>query len=76
MLLRTVYNHVETSNDQTLDISLYCCLQAVNKSKKAKEFDLLIQENENLQRRLQSQEEDFRLQNGTLMQELSNVSEN
>ena len=48
----------------------------MNKSKKAKEFDLLIQENENLQRRLQSQEEDFRLQNGTLMQELSNVSEN
>ena len=35
---------------------------------------MLIQENDGLQRKLHSQEEEFRLQNTTLMQELSSVS--
>ena len=48
-------------------------LQAINKSKKAKEVELLLQENETLQMKLHSQEDDFRLQNETLMQELSQV---
>lgn len=39
------------------------------------EVELLIQENDQLQRKLHSQEEEFRLQNQTLMQELSTVSE-
>ncbi|XP_062614719.1 GRIP1-associated protein 1-like [Saccostrea cucullata] len=37
------------------------------------EVELLIQENDQLQRKLHSQEEEFRLQNQTLMQELSRV---
>ncbi|KAK3102118.1 hypothetical protein FSP39_008912 [Pinctada imbricata] len=47
--------------------------KAIQKSKKAKEVELLIQENDQLQRKLHSQEEEFRLQNQTLMQELSSV---
>ena len=47
--------------------------QAINKSKKAKEVEILLQENETLQLKLYSQEDDFRLQNETLMQELSQV---
>ena len=48
--------------------------QVVNKSKKAKEVEALVQENEHLQRKLQSQEDEFRLQNVTLMKELGQVS--
>ena len=36
-------------------------------------MEILLQENDGLQLKLQSQEEDFRLQNQTLMQELSQV---
>ena len=38
------------------------------------EVEALLQENDNLQRKLLSQEDDFRLQNQTLMQELTGVS--
>jgi len=38
------------------------------------EFEQLLQENESLQRKLMSQEDEFRLQNETLMQELNRVS--
>ncbi|XP_035827144.1 GRIP1-associated protein 1 isoform X2 [Aplysia californica] len=44
--------------------------QAINKSKKAKDVELLLQESDSLQRKLVSQEEEFRLQNQTLMEEL------
>ncbi|XP_037281653.2 GRIP1-associated protein 1 [Rhipicephalus microplus] len=44
---------------------------ALSRSKKAKEVEKLIVDNEVLQRKLQSQEDEFRLQNQTLMQELS-----
>ncbi|XP_060083093.1 GRIP1-associated protein 1-like [Ylistrum balloti] len=47
--------------------------KAIHKSKKAKEVELLLQENDTLQRKLESQEEDFRLQNQTLMTELSTL---
>ncbi|XP_041037368.1 GRIP1-associated protein 1-like, partial [Carcharodon carcharias] len=47
--------------------------KAVTKSKKAQEMDALLSENEMLQSKLHSQEDDFRLQNTTLMQELSKL---
>ncbi|XP_078391020.1 GRIP1-associated protein 1-like [Cetorhinus maximus] len=47
--------------------------KAVTKSKKAQEVDALLSENEMLQSKLHSQEDDFRLQNTTLMQELSKL---
>ncbi|XP_040007687.1 GRIP1-associated protein 1 isoform X2 [Xiphias gladius] len=47
--------------------------KALNKSKKAQEVDALLSENEMLQGKLHSQEEDFRLQNSTLMTELSKL---
>jgi len=37
------------------------------------EVELLLQENDSLQRKLQSQEDEFRMQNQTLMQELTLV---
>ena len=39
-----------------------------------KEVEQLIQENEQLERRLNSQEDEYRLQSQTLMQELATVS--
>ncbi|XP_041431060.1 GRIP1-associated protein 1 isoform X2 [Xenopus laevis] len=47
--------------------------KALIKSKKAQEVEALLGENEMLQGKLHSQEEDFRLQNTTLMQELSKL---
>uniref|UniRef100_U3FCJ7 GRIP1-associated protein 1 n=2 Tax=Micrurus TaxID=8634 RepID=U3FCJ7_MICFL len=47
--------------------------KALNKSKKAQEMDALLSKNEMLQGKLHSQEDDFRLQNSTLMQELSKL---
>ena len=41
---------------------------------KFQEVEILLQENDGLQMKLQSQEEDFRLQNEALMRELSQVS--
>ncbi|GFS19322.1 GRIP1-associated protein 1 [Elysia marginata] len=47
--------------------------QALSKSKKAKDVEQLIQESDSLQRKLLSQEEEFRLQNQTLMTELATL---
>lgn len=47
--------------------------KALNKSKKAQEVEALLSETEMLQGKLHSQEEDFRLQNSTLMAELSKL---
>lgn len=47
--------------------------QTLLRSKKAKEVEKLLADNQVLQRKLQSQEDEFRLQNETLMQELSSV---
>ncbi|XP_061745254.1 GRIP1-associated protein 1 isoform X2 [Nerophis ophidion] len=47
--------------------------KAMSKSKRAQEVEALLSENEMLQGKLHSQEEDFRLQNSTLMAELSKL---
>lgn len=47
--------------------------KTLNRSKRAREVETLLQENESLQRKLQSQEDEFRLQNTTLVQELSSL---
>ncbi|XP_041096028.1 GRIP1-associated protein 1-like [Polyodon spathula] len=60
----------------TQEKDLTKALKALNKSKKAQEVDALLSENEMLLGKLHSQEEDFRLQNSTLMQELSKVQQN
>ncbi|XP_064861321.1 GRIP1-associated protein 1-like isoform X1 [Oncorhynchus nerka] len=57
----------------TLEKDYIKAQKALNKSKKAQEVDALLSENEMLQRKLHSQEDDFRLQNSTLMQELSKL---
>ncbi|XP_058873064.1 GRIP1-associated protein 1-like isoform X1 [Acipenser ruthenus] len=57
----------------TQEKDLTKALKALNKSKKAQEIDALLSENEMLHGKLHSQEEDFRLQNSTLMQELSKL---
>jgi chromosome segregation ATPase len=49
--------------------------KALHRSKKAKEMSSLLEENGSLQQKLQSQEEDFNLQNRTLMEEISRVCE-
>lgn len=49
--------------------------KSISRSRKVKDIDLLVNENENLQAKLEAQEEDFRLQNQTLLQELSTVSD-
>nr|XP_042701760.1 GRIP1-associated protein 1 [Chrysemys picta bellii] len=54
-----------------LDKELAKAQKALGKSKKAQEVEALLSENEMLQGKLHSQEEDFRLQNSTLLQELS-----
>jgi len=45
--------------------------KAIEKSKKISEVQNILTENENLQRKLMSQEDDFRLQNQTLLNELT-----
>lgn len=57
----------------TLEKELVKAQKAVTKSKKAQEVEALLGENEMLQSKLHSQEEDFRLQNSTLMTELSKL---
>lgn len=47
------------------------CQKIISRSKNAKEIDQLVQENEALQQKLQMQEDEFRLQNETLMKEVS-----
>ncbi|XP_056628977.1 GRIP1-associated protein 1 isoform X2 [Triplophysa dalaica] len=57
----------------TLEKDYVKAQKALNKSKKAQEVDALLSENKMLQGKLHSQEDDFRLQNTTLMQELSKL---
>ncbi|XP_041712995.1 GRIP1-associated protein 1 isoform X1 [Coregonus clupeaformis] len=57
----------------TLEKDYIKAQKALNKSKKAQEVDALLSENEMLQGKLHSQEDDFRLQNSTLVQELSKL---
>lgn len=50
--------------------------RALDKSRKAKDVEMLFAENDSLQNKLISQEEQFREQNQALLQELANVSKN
>ena len=47
--------------------------RALDKSRKAKDVEMLFAENDALQNKLISQEEQFREQNQALLQELANV---
>ena len=47
--------------------------KSIAKSKKAQEVHQIIKDNESLQHKLRCQEEEFRLQNQTLLEELSKV---
>lgn len=48
--------------------------RALEKSRKAKDVEMLFAENDALQNKLISQEEQFREQNQALLQELGNVN--
>ena len=48
--------------------------KTLEKSRKARDVEMLFAENESLQRKLLSQEEEFRLQNQTLLNELALAS--
>lgn len=58
---------------QTLDKDLAKANKALSKSKKAQEVEALLGETRMLQGKLQSQEDDFRLQNSTLLRELAKL---
>lgn len=61
-------------NNQLIDDlrrELNKCQKIISRSKNAKEIEQLVQENEALQHKLQMQEDEFRLQNETLMKEVS-----
>ena len=47
--------------------------KTIAKSKKAQEVQQILKNNESLQHKLLSQEEEFRLQNQTLLEELTKV---
>ncbi|GIY37658.1 GRIP1-associated protein 1 [Caerostris darwini] len=49
------------------------CHKIIARSKNAKDIEQLVQENESLQQKLQMQEDEFRLQNETLMKEVSSL---
>ncbi|KAG1669955.1 GRIP1-associated protein 1 [Nymphon striatum] len=61
---------------QSLEDELNRANKTINKSKKLKEIDTIFAENDSLLRKLQCQEDEFSLQNATLMQELSLVIAN
>ncbi|XP_064473885.1 GRIP1-associated protein 1-like isoform X2 [Ornithodoros turicata] len=66
--LFTVKHHLEEHRKELSKLN-----QTLSRSKKAKEIEKLLSDNGILQRKLQSQEDEFRLQNETLIQELSAV---
>ena len=49
--------------------------KTIAKSKKAQEVQQILKNNESLQHKLLSQEEEFRLQNQTLLEELTKVGQ-
>lgn len=57
--------------NENFDSEIQRLNKILGKTKKIKEIDSLIQENELLQSKLHSQEEDFKLQHKTLMDEIS-----
>jgi hypothetical protein len=73
--LLKIDNHALSTKLGALEREYQKVQKSLNRSKKAKDIDLLLNENENLQGKLEAQEDDFRLQNQTLLRELSAVSE-
>lgn len=62
-----------TAKNTVLEQDLAKANKAIQKSKKAGEAQQLMRDNASLQKKLTSQEEDFRIQNQTLLQELTKV---
>eukprot|EP00092_Neocalanus_flemingeri_P031075 GFUD01033755.1.p1 GENE.GFUD01033755.1~~GFUD01033755.1.p1 ORF type:complete len:808 (+),score=275.25 GFUD01033755.1:59-2482(+) len=62
-----------TARVTVLQQELTKATKAIDKSKKITEVQKILNENDNLQRKLMSQEDDFRLQNQTLLTELTVV---
>ncbi len=62
-----------TARCGVLEQELTRAQKTIAKSKKASEVQLVLHENESMQRKLVAQEEEFRMQNQTLLTELSNV---
>lgn len=62
-----------TARATVLDQELAKAQKVIQKSKKVSEVEKLVKENESLQRKLVSQEDDFRIQNQTLLDELSKL---
>lgn len=65
-----------TAKVTVLEQELSKAQKTLQKSKKAVEMQTVLQQNDSMQKKLQSQEEEFRMQNQTLLQELSKVSIN
>lgn len=62
-----------TTKYESLEKEFHKALRTLDKSKKAKDVELLFAENDALQNKLMCQEEQFREQNQALLQELANV---
>jgi hypothetical protein len=75
MLFFKIDNQILSTKLGALEREYQRVQKSISRSRKAKDIDLLVNENENLQAKLEAQEEDFHLQNQTLLQELSTVSE-
>ncbi|XP_065909551.1 GRIP1-associated protein 1-like isoform X2 [Dysidea avara] len=63
----------ETLSSQTRELER--ANKALQKSKKAKEVSGLLEDNENLQKKIEAQENDFKLQNKTMMEEISQLTD-
>ena len=63
-----------TARVNVLQQELNKATRTIEKSKKLTEVQKILTENESLQRKLMSQEDEFRLQNQTLLNELTVVS--
>lgn len=62
-----------TAKYENVEKEFHKAQRALEKSRKAKDVELLFAENDALQSKLMSQEEQFREQNQALLQELANV---
>ena len=72
MICISALDEVTVKSNQ-LEQELARANKTIQKSKKAVEVQQLLKENQSLNQKLSTQDEDFRLQNQTLLQELSKV---
>ncbi len=63
-----------TARASVLEQELVKAQRVLQRSKKASEVQQLVRERDTLQNKLRAQEDDFRLQNQTLLQELATVN--